>query len=370
MSAETWYLSLVTGERRGLVATIVRAGLWIISLAYGCVIRVRNKYYDKLAMLHWLDAPVISVGNLTVGGTGKTPMTHWLCQRLLDRGRKPAVLSRGYKAAPEGQADELLLTSRRVPEAVTIAHANRAAAGALAVAEYGARAIVLDDGFQHRRVGRDLDIVLIDATCPFGFGAILPRGLLREPVSSLRRADAVVITRHDQVDSVALEAIRSTVQQHRPDAVIVQASHRPIGFVDIEGREAQPPAGRVGVFCGIARPDAFEATLASTGLTLAGSRHFDDHHAYDEADIAAINDWVRTRGFGALVTTEKDAVKLAALGSKCSVPIFVLRIELAMSEQDEVALTSMIDEMLEEHESTETGNEIEETSNHDSTERD
>ena len=195
------YMTLIAGGG-GLGASVMRGLLRGPAWLYGRGMAIRNAYYNKWALPIWLEAPVISVGNLTVGGTGKTPMTLWLCRRMLERGRKPAVLSRGYKATRGGIADEILMLSQCCPEAVVVAHPNRAAAGRLAIAEYQAGAIILDDGFQHRRVGRDLDIVLIDATLPFGYEHLLPRGLLREPVHSLRRAEAVVVTRRPCICSI------------------------------------------------------------------------------------------------------------------------------------------------------------------------
>ena len=182
------YIQLVSGQRRGLGPSLERALLRGLSWGYGLGVSLRNRYYDRWALPTWLDVPIISVGNLTVGGTGKTPMTLWLCRQLLDRGLKPAVISRGYKASQQGLADELLMISRQCPRVVAVANPNRAAAGRLAIEEYGAQAVVLDDGFQHRRLGRDLDIVLIDATRPFGYSFLLPRGLLRERVAGLARA--------------------------------------------------------------------------------------------------------------------------------------------------------------------------------------
>ncbi len=302
---------------------------------------------STIAMPFWLDVPVISVGNLTVGGTGKTPMTLWVCRQLLARGRKPAVLSRGYKASREGQADELMMITRLCPEAVAVAHSDRRAAGRLAVSEYGARAAVLDDGFQHRKMGRDLDILLVDATRPFGFDHLLPRGLLREPIGSLRRAGAVVITRCDQAAPEEIARIESTIRWYQHDMVIVRAIHRPVGFVNLAGHEAPAPSGgQAGALAGIARPEAFERTLADAGVTIADRMRFPDHHVYTDTDAKRINEWARSAGLDAVVTTEKDAVKLERLQAKWLVPILTLRVEIDLLDGGDKMVGDLIDEVL------------------------
>jgi len=345
------FLSLIGGERRGLVATAARGALRFCAIGYRGGIALRNHYYNALAMPWWLDVPVISVGNLTVGGTGKTPMTLWICRQLLARGRKPAVLSRGYKASQEGLADELMMITRLCPEAVAIAHADRRRAGRLAVDRYGARAAVLDDGFQHRRMGRDLDVLLIDATRPFGFGYLLPRGLLREPIHNLRRADVVVVTRCDQASPEAIAEIESIVRWHRADTPLLRSVHRAVGYVDLGGRESPSPSGgRIGALAAIARPDAFERTLSEGGVTLADRLRLPDHYVYTAEDVRRIGDWVRSAGLDAVVTTEKDAVKLDRLGGKWPVPMLTLRVEIALLDGGAKILGDLIDETLKDFE--------------------
>lgn len=359
MDRSSFYIQLISGKRKGPFSLVLRGVLRILSWLYAAVIAVRNGYYNRLSLPTWLEVPVISVGNLTVGGTGKTPMALWLCQRFLERGRKPAVLSRGYKASEEGIADELLMISKRCPEAVAIANPNRAAAGQLAVEGYAVRAAVLDDGFQHRRVGRDLDIVLVDATEPFGYGYMLPRGLLREPVANLRRAEAVVVTRCDQVEPGKLADLDARIRQINTKAPLIHATHTPVGFVDLEGREIDSPAGgRIGCFAGIAQPEAFVDTLKSMKLDVADVRFWPDHHVYTTADVEIIRSWVRDARLDVLVTTEKDAVKLSALDAAWPVPVASLRVEIEMLDDGDRILADLIDTMLldhEENDETETG---------------
>jgi tetraacyldisaccharide 4'-kinase len=298
----------------------------------------------------WLDVPVVSVGNLTAGGTGKTPLSIWLCLRLLERGLKPAVLSRGYRADREGRADELMLVARRCPRAVAVAHRDRVAAGQLAIEKYEARVAILDDGFQHRRLGRDLDIVCIDALEPFGYGRILPRGLLREHPKGLRRADAAIITRCDQVEPEVLAAIERTIGALNPDIPILRCAHEPTGFVDLEGEEtALPDSARVGVFAGIGRPEAFARTLTAFRRPPADTFWWPDHHIYTSADVDELTAWAHDARLDALVTTEKDAVKLARLDVEWPVPVAALRIEIEFWGQGSMMLDGLIDKMLEEY---------------------
>lgn len=347
---ERSYLEVISGRRGGVGAALMRAALGALAVPYRCITGLRNVYYDRWAVPVWLDVPVISVGNLTAGGTGKTPLSLWLCGRLLERGLKPVVLSRGYRADREGRADELMLLARRCPRAVAVAHRDRVAAGRLAIEEYEVQAAVLDDGFQHRRLGRDLDLVCIDALEPFGYGRILPRGLLREHPKGLRRADAAVITRCDQVEPEALAAIERAIGALHPDVPILRCAHEPTGFVDLAGQETTlPAAARMGVFAGIGRPEAFARTLTAFRRAPADTFWWPDHHVYTRADVDELSAWVRDARLDVLVTTEKDAVKLARLDADWPVPVAALRIEIEFWGQGGMILDRLIDEMLEEY---------------------
>jgi tetraacyldisaccharide 4'-kinase len=270
---------------------------------------------------------------------------------MLARGRKPAVLSRGYKATAEGGADELLLVSRRVPKAVAIAHPDRAQSGRLAIAEYNAQAAILDDGFQHRRLGRDLDLVLIDATRPFGYEHVLPRGLLREPIGSIRRADAVVLTRCDQASPGAIEAIEKQIRGWAASVPIVRAVHKFAGFADLSGASVdRPEAERAGAFAGIARPAAFSRTLADIDVVPVETAFYPDHYAYGERHADALMAWAVDRGLKCLFTTEKDAVKLSRLRVDWVLPIYSVLVRMEILGDGEQVLDQLIDRMLREHE--------------------
>ncbi len=349
MDDTSTYMEIISGRRRGFLAVSARGLLRALSWPYRTLIGVRNAYYGVMVSPRWLGIPVISVGNLTVGGTGKTPACAWLCQRLLAKGLKPAVLSRGYKASEEGLADELVMVSRQCPQAVMVAHPDRYKAGRMAIECYGVQAAVLDDGFQHRRIGRDLDLLLIDATCAFGYGHLLPRGLLREPVRGLLRSDAVILTRCDQAGDAQVAALETEVRRLHPRVPMVRAVHRPIGFTSLAGAAVAAPVGRrVGCFAGIGRPEAFEKTLAGLGIAPAERRWWPDHHWYTSTDVDAIRRWAEHSRLAALVTTEKDAVKLAVLKVDWPVPVSALHIEMEMLDDGETVLTGLIDEMLQE----------------------
>lgn len=347
---ERRYLDLLAGRTRGPVAAATRAALGALALPYRAVTGLRNAWFDYVAFPAWLDVPTISVGNLTVGGTGKTPLTLWLCERLLGRGLKPAVLSRGYRADEEGRADELMLVTRRCPKAVAVGHPDRAASGRLAIEEYHVRAAILDDGFQHRRLGRDLDIVLIDAMEPWGHGRLLPRGLLREHPKGLRRADVAVITRCDQVEADALAALTRTINELNPDIPVIRCAHEPTGFVDLHDQEmALSKSARIGLFAGIARPEAFARTMAGFHAAPADTFWWPDHHIYSPEDARELIAWSRDARLDALVTTEKDAVKLAGLEVDWPVPVAALRIEIEFWGHDDKILERLIDQALEEY---------------------
>ncbi len=343
--------ALASGQRKGLVAACQRGVLSALAGAYRIGVFARNAWFDRGLGVKRLPRPVISVGNITVGGTGKTPLTLWLCERLLAAGRRPAVLSRGYKGEGTRPPDELALLARRCPGAAAVAHPDRLAGGELAISQYRADVLVLDDGFQHRRLARDLDIVLIDATCPFGYGHMLPRGLLREPPASLKRAGLIVITRADQVDSADLgrtEAMVAGLCDGRP---LVRAVHRVRDFTTLSGRMAGAPdrAARVFLIAAIARPAAFARTVRDAGYTIVGSRWLPDHHPYEAADIRTLAAAVREAKADLVITTEKDAVKLAGTESQWPCGIRALRVEIAFQDDGDRIVTEAVREVLAGH---------------------
>jgi tetraacyldisaccharide 4'-kinase len=310
---EPFFLDVISGRKRGLTAAALRAVCGAASVGYGAAVRVRNLAYDR----RWLsicavDAPVISVGNLTAGGTGKTPFVALLAERLQQLGLRPGIVSRGYRSLNAHANDERLVLEQLAPGVLQVLNRDRVAGAWAAIRDYDCDAIVLDDAFQHRRLHRDLDIVLIDATRPWGFGRLLPRGLLREPLSSLRRAGLVVITRCDQVSAEELSRIRQELQRWRLANVSAEVRFVPRRLRNPEG-ELKPLSQLAGPvwlpFCGIGNPDGFRRTL--TTLNVAGSPVvFPDHHHYTADDFSRLSDLAEATGASALLTTQKDLVKI------------------------------------------------------------
>lgn len=305
---------IIAGET-GAWASPVRGLLWAASAAYGRAIALRNARYDRNGPTARLPVPVISVGNLTVGGTGKTPFVIELVRRLNTLGYSPAVVARGYGASPGESNDEQKLIQKNCPSVSYVSDPNRRRGGELACERFGADVIVLDDGFQHRRLARDLDIVLVDATCPFGYGHLLPRGLLREPVSGIRRAHVVVLTHCDQVSHAELARIEARLRELASDAAHLKCIHRVTAIERLDGTavEGGLDGKRVVLFAGIAHPQSFERTVASLGAEVVGTRWFPDHHQYHRRDLQQLLRADRFPRHDFLVTTEKDAVKLPEL---------------------------------------------------------
>lgn len=284
---------------------------------YRGAVAMRNAMFDhRLRRAKPLGRPTISIGNLTTGGTGKTPMVIETVRRLRQRGHAPAVLLRGYKAGPTGSDEATLLTDTLADDATVHPNPSRVAAAEAALAERPAiTCFVLDDGFQHRQAARDVDLVLIDATFPFGGDRLLPWGRLREPVRALRRADGVFVTRADQVAPAVLESIDRTIQQACGRAADGRVAMRWDHLLDAEDRahSLEVLSGQAAIAaCGIGNPESFRAAAAAHAgeVTL---REFADHHAFSAAEVGAILSEARQCGAVVLVT-EKDWVKWRALG--------------------------------------------------------
>lgn len=324
----------------------LRGLLSIAAFGYGFILRARNAWYDRKGALYQPSAPVISVGNITVGGTGKTPFVIDLVKRLerMDPACHVAVVARGYRAEGDGPGDEELLLRRHCPTAAYVANPQRVDAARVAVEKMRADVIILDDGFQHRRLARVLDIVLIDATCPFGHGHLLPRGLLREPLSSLRRAELIVITRSDQVSTSELGRLNDRLGRLAPAAIRISCRHAVTGVHWLDGR----PVGRgldgakAVLFAAIGNPASFRSTAQMLGVKIMGERWWPDHHAYRAADIDRLRADSRFGAYDLLLTTEKDAVKLASLPELADMPIGVVQVAIACNADGDAILNEAI----------------------------
>lgn len=313
---EADFRALVSGEKRGVVAALARVGLRGLSLGYRAAVCLRNRLFDwGMKGIHQADVPVVSVGNITTGGTGKTPLVAFLVNWFREQSVKPTILSRGYRAAEGGANDEKLVLDQLCPGVPHLQNPDRVASARQAVTEHQAQVLVLDDGFQHRRLGRNLDVVLIDATCPWGYGAVLPRGLLREPLSSLRRADFAILTRADQVNEAERDQILNTIEKQHPSLPVGQVAFVPIrlvnsrgetrSFADVQGQSAT-------AFCGIGNPRGFLQTLCRFGISIEESQliPFADHHHYAKPDFDSILEQAKRNRTEVLLTTQKDLVKI------------------------------------------------------------
>lgn len=308
----------------------LRASLWPLGLLYGAVAAVRNWTFDGgLRAVHKLPVPVVSVGNLAVGGTGKTPTVAWLCQLARKAGKRPGVLARGYGKAPgEALNDEGAMLQQRLPWLLQQQDPDRVAAGARLV-QMGADYVVLDDGFQHRRLHRDRDLVCLDAALPFGNGQCLPAGDLREFRSGLARADLVVLTRAELLPADALAARTQRLRElaRKPELPVFAATHGPSDVVALPAGDVLPLEtlrGRpVALLSAIARPQSFRATVEALGASVVHEFRHRDHHRFTSAEVDSASRAALAAGAW-LLATEKDAPKLAPF----AVPHHVLRIHL------------------------------------------
>ncbi len=332
------YRKLISGQISPWLGIPSRMLLTILSWPYSLITRFRNWLYTHdLLRVHQVGVPVVCVGNLTTGGTGKTPLVVWLARLMGQKGLRAAVLTRGYKArkTPDGvttNTDEPAELAASCPGVPVIVNPDRVAGAAEAIRNHGAQVLLMDDGFQHRRLGRDLDIVAVDATCPFGYGRLLPAGLLREPLSGLTRAHVVVLTRSDQVSEETLRQIETEIRQVNPDLVVARSIHAPVGARGGDGVEIpleELKGKRVLAFCGLGNPAAFFTTVRACGCVLAGSRTYDDHYAYAQHDLADLCQAARSCGAELLLTTQKDWTKIAPLNRPDeAIPTAYLAVEL------------------------------------------
>ena len=330
----------------------VTIALTPLSGLYGLVVERRSAFYDRgVFRQHRVSVPVISVGNITVGGTGKTPLVEWIARTLAAEGHRPCVVTRGYgrhtkdrsvasdgieiSATLQEAGDEALMLAEALKgKAAVVCDVDRVAGSNWAIENLKSDVIILDDAFQHRRIARDLDIVTIDATNPWGNGSLLPAGTLREPLAALSRANCFVITR-------AAAAGQTDVLRHQLKGLNAEA---PIftSVTNLSGTRIlatnanaplDPKAHPIAGFCAIGNPESFFALLQREGFQLKYQRPFRDHHRFNQADVAKVEVAARKAGAELLITTAKDAVKLRQL--KLEMPCYIAEIAMDIESTEE-----------------------------------
>ncbi|MFZ2949905.1 MAG: tetraacyldisaccharide 4'-kinase, partial [Desulfuromonadaceae bacterium] len=327
---------------------------------YALVQQLRVRLYQcGILKTERLPRPVVSIGNVTVGGTGKTPVSAYIARILLARGYRVAVLSRGYGGSLEGQTcvvsdgatimlsagecgDEPYLLASTVPGLMIVIGTDRYAAGQMAMQQLAPDIFLLDDGFQHLRLHRDLNILLLDFSLPFGNGWTLPAGILREPSAAVKRADLVIFTRAPEsaINNRDMGGTPRCLSSHTIVDLLPLGSHSPVPFSHCSGHT-------VLAFAGIADPDSFFTGLRGQGLNLVQTLSFPDHVIYDPERCNEIADAMRTSGADFIVTTEKDGVKLKGFSVDCAARTLLARLELTIDNP--AVLSGLLDNLLQRH---------------------
>lgn len=363
---QTYFIDLVhSKEVDGLFPHLIMGILYIFSLIYGLLVNIKLAGYKYgIFQKQKLDCFVISLGNVTVGGTGKTPTAQRLARDIRDMGYRVVILNRGYRAKWHGEVgivsdgkrlhmdaaeagDEAYMLAKHLPEVPVLIGAERAKTGRYAMEHFGAEVAILDDGYQHWQLERDLDILLVDAVNVFGNGYILPRGTLREPISHISRADICLMTKVDQAAAGYCDYIRETVHRYNPEARIVESIHQPRCFIPLtewyvniasQGIDiAQMRGKRIMAVSAIGNPASFEQTLSDLGAVIIESLRYPDHHDYAMSEMTDIFQQAENAGAEAIVITEKDAVKIPAdvAREKWSIPIYVICVEVNFQKGSE-----------------------------------
>ncbi len=330
MSLPSTVRSMLEKKKKGLPAFMLRTLLYPFSALYALLMNMRNKaYFENWIVRSRAPLPVISIGNISVGGTGKTPFVIMLCRLLKSMQIKPGILIRGYKSKNPNDSDEVTLYRNLLPEVKVYPGKNRVLSAMEAVKD-GVDVLVLDDGFQHLKLMRNMDIVLIDATSPFGGGRVTPGGMLREPLEGLKRASAIVLTRVDQVSSAQLDLLLKELKQFAPSISVLHSTHRPSRFYDMTGKshDLQELEGmRVVAISGIGQPAAFVKTLTELGADVREIVEFPDHNAYSASQFSKALSKIDSSLVP--IITEKDAVKLnQVLSDGYKQDVYVLGVDL------------------------------------------
>lgn len=349
-------LEIISGRQKGILSSVTRSVLGCMTPLYRTGVWWRNRNYNRAVdnpeVIKRAGVPVISVGNLTTGGTGKTPMVIWISKWLRSQNQRVALISRGYTAdlnSSHSRNDEAIELENRLADVPHLQDPDRFAMTQIAVSELESQVIVLDDGFQHRKLWRDLDIVLIDATEPFGFGRLLPRGLLREPINSLSRADIAIVTRANLVPTENQNLILNRIKQANPQLPIALTQTVFTTLLQFDG--TQIPVERLNdfssvfVFCAIGNPQGFQSSLEEAGAKPSGLRTFRDHHEFTREELEQVGAQAQQSGAQAIVCTHKDLVKVGTnrLGG---LPVYATLIDVEFVAGENL-LTSKLQQVVE-----------------------
>jgi len=335
----SYILSLMKDERNGKVDVMVKSFLKMLSWVYAWGVKfVDWQYRTGVRPVHKVSVPVISVGNITVGGTGKTPFTIYLADHFLNAEKNPAVLIRGYGD------DEHRMLHDELPDVPVFVGQNRVKS-ANAAARRGLDVLLLDDGFQHRRISRDLNILLLDSAAPFGNGCLLPRGVLREPVPSLKRADMIVLTKSDRISAEEKHRLIGRLADLAPGIPVAVSRHKPVFFTDVTGAAyslEDLKRKRMCLVSGIADPGYFALLVEGLGGMISARFDFADHHGYTQKDIDRIRARCSPDKIDAIVVTKKDYVKMRELDlSRIEEKLFILHIVIEIIEGKEKIIAGL-----------------------------
>jgi tetraacyldisaccharide 4'-kinase len=338
---------------------VVTAGLSLLSVGYRMALRLREAAYGVgLLRTGRLPCPVVSMGNITLGGSGKTPMVEVAVRSLRELGALPGVVSRGYgrstrgahvvadrggiRLSPREAGDEPLLLAERLPGIPVVVGENRFLAGRIAVERCGATVIVLDDAFQHRILRKDLEVVVVNGRAPWGQGHLFPRGMLREPLSALRRADVVVVT--NPPTSADVDAATAAVRRHNARAPVLVAAYEVVDALEVRSGRRHSPSELLGrrllAFAGLGSPRGFADTLEGAGARVADMVEFPDHHWFTAGEVAELVAHGRALGAEGLITTEKDWVRLRGLPPP-ALPLWILGVRLRLESGQEAWLQAL-----------------------------
>lgn len=339
--------NLATDRYKGFGCAIIKFFLFILSLVYCLAVKVLVFFYRSAPCS--LGCKVISVGNITLGGTGKTSLVEFIAGYLRKQGHKVAILSRGYKrkirvnglrvTGYEKMGDEPYMLSKNLGGVPVIVDVNRVRAANLAIKEYGVDTVILDDGFQQWRISKDLEIVAVDATNPFGNRHLIPRGILREPLSSLKRANVFILTKVNL--NTSMQEIKNLLSQINTSAQVFESTHKPIGFYDINKPDELLntdilKSKTVTLVSGIGDPVSFESLTKTLGINIGLNFAFEDHHSFSNEDLDKIAGRCKDKNIDTIITTEKDAVRLGGLEVRnYDLKVFVLRISLSILDHEQ-----------------------------------